>query len=57
MLKKNIVPNKKIVFNDEGTGVVQGAKEKKSDLALEYENEDVGGIGKINYFTNMYLLV
>ncbi|CAG9772358.1 unnamed protein product [Ceutorhynchus assimilis] len=44
MLKKKIVANKKIVFDDEGTAVIQGTKEKKSDLAREYENEDEGGI-------------
>ncbi|KAL1510001.1 hypothetical protein ABEB36_004661 [Hypothenemus hampei] len=44
LLKKKIVPNKKIIFDQEGTAVVQGLKEKKSELAREYENENIGGI-------------
>lgn len=43
ILKKKIVPNKKIVFNEEGEAIA-GIKEKKSDLALQYENEEVAGI-------------
>ncbi|GJQ69228.1 hypothetical protein Trydic_g6377 [Trypoxylus dichotomus] len=44
MIKKNIVPNKKVVFDDSGEAIVQGTKEKRSELAQEYENENVGGI-------------
>ncbi|KAG5874569.1 hypothetical protein JTB14_019571 [Gonioctena quinquepunctata] len=43
ILKKKIVPNKKIVFDEEGDAVL-GSKDKKSELALEYEQEDEGGI-------------
>ncbi|XP_023021636.2 probable ATP-dependent RNA helicase DDX10 [Leptinotarsa decemlineata] len=43
ILKKKIVANKKIVFNEEGEAV-KGNKEKKSELAIEYEHEDEGGI-------------
>lgn len=44
VLKKNIKPNKKVVFDDEGNPVMAATKEKQSELAREYENEDVGGI-------------
>lgn len=44
LLKKNIKPNKKTTFDDEGNPVVKAAKEKQSALARAYENEDVGGI-------------
>ncbi|EEZ99276.2 DEAD (Asp-Glu-Ala-Asp) box polypeptide 10 [Tribolium castaneum] len=44
LLKKKIVPNKKIVFDDSGEAVTVGLKDKKSQLAKEYENEDKGGI-------------
>lgn len=44
IIKKNIVPNKKIVFNDEGEAVTLGLKEKKSELAIQYEQEDAPGI-------------
>ncbi|CAH0553957.1 unnamed protein product [Brassicogethes aeneus] len=44
LLKKKIVPNKKITFDDEGDAVISGTKDKKSELAQEYENEDEGGI-------------
>lgn len=40
-LKKNIVPNKKIIFDDEGEAV-QATKGKRSELAQEYENEPEG---------------
>ncbi|XP_057661618.1 probable ATP-dependent RNA helicase DDX10 [Diorhabda carinulata] len=43
ILKKKIVPNKKILFDEEGQAV-QSAKEKKSELAQQYENESDGGI-------------
>ncbi|CAH2002923.1 unnamed protein product [Acanthoscelides obtectus] len=43
ILKKKIVPNKKILFNEEGEAVTSG-KTKKSELALQYENENEGGI-------------
>ncbi|CAG9861182.1 unnamed protein product [Phyllotreta striolata] len=43
ILKKRIVPNKKITFDEAGEAV-KTSKEKKSELALEYENEDEGGI-------------
>lgn len=44
ILKKKIIPNKKILFDDEGEAVVLGNKEKKSELAQQYENENEGGI-------------
>lgn len=44
IIKKNIVPNKKIVFTDEGDAVTVGLKEKKSELAIQYEQEDAPGI-------------
>jgi len=44
MMKKNIVANKKILFDDDGGTLIQGAKERKSELAKEFENEDEGGI-------------
>lgn len=44
IIKKNIVANKKIVFDDSGEAILQATKEKQSELALEYENEDIGGI-------------
>ncbi|KRT80482.1 helicase [Oryctes borbonicus] len=44
IIKKNIVPNKKVIFDDCGEPIAQGTKEKQSELAQEYENENVGGI-------------
>lgn len=44
ILKKKIVANKKIMFDEEGDAVISGMKSKKSDLALEYENSTEGGI-------------
>lgn len=44
LLKKRIKPNKKIIFDDEGVAVTQGTKEKRSELAQQYENEQEGGI-------------
>lgn len=44
ILKKNIVPNKKIIFSEEGEAIKLGLKEKKSDLAIQYELEDEDGI-------------
>ncbi|KAF5302462.1 hypothetical protein FQR65_LT08552 [Abscondita terminalis] len=44
ILRKNIAPNKKIVFDDSGDVIVKGTKEKRSELAQAYENEDEGGI-------------
>lgn len=43
ILKKNIMPNKKIVFDEEGEKVYS-EKEKRSELAQNYENADEGGI-------------
>lgn len=51
LLKKKIVPNKKIVFDEEGEVIEQG-KEKRSELAKQYENEDEGGIGKSFHLLN-----
>jgi ATP-dependent RNA helicase DDX10/DBP4 len=44
LLKKKIVPNKKIVFDDDGEAVTVGFKDKQSELAQQYENENEGGI-------------
>ncbi|XP_031359167.1 probable ATP-dependent RNA helicase DDX10 [Photinus pyralis] len=44
ILRKNIASNKKLVFNDDGDAVAVGTKEKRSELAQAYENEDVGGL-------------
>lgn len=44
MLKKKIMPNKKIIFDDDGNVVTNATREKQSQLAREYENEDKGGI-------------
>lgn len=52
LLKKKIVPNKKIVFDEEGEVIEQG-KEKRSELAKQYENEDEGGIGKPLYLLKL----
>lgn len=43
LIKKKIVPNKKIIFDDEGE-IVNDSKSKQSDLARNYENENEGGI-------------
>lgn len=44
VLKKKIVPNKKIIFDEDGEAVIQATKEKRSELAQKYEKEDEGGI-------------
>lgn len=56
IIKKKIVPNTKITFDEEGkSAVVHGTKEKKSDLGREYEKEDAGGIGKTGFKKNRRL--
>lgn len=44
MLKKKIVANKKIIFTDDGQMIEQQGKEKFSEEAKAYENEDKAGI-------------
>lgn len=44
LIKKKIVPNKKIVYDEDGNQVVNTAKQLQSDLAREYEEADEGGI-------------
>lgn len=44
LIKKKIVPNKKIQYDEEGNEVVNTAKQLQSDLAREYEEADDGGI-------------
>ncbi|XP_071580333.1 probable ATP-dependent RNA helicase DDX10 [Temnothorax nylanderi] len=44
ILKKKIIPNKKIIFDDEGQELVDSAKTKMSELARQYENEVDSGI-------------
>lgn len=44
LMKKKIVPNKKIQFDDEGKELVNTAKELQSELAKEYTEAEDGGI-------------
>lgn len=44
IIKKKIVPNKKIQFDEEGKEVVNTAKQLQSELAKEYEEADESGI-------------
>ncbi|XP_029166920.1 probable ATP-dependent RNA helicase DDX10 [Nylanderia fulva] len=44
ILRKNIVPNKKTTFDDEGQEVVDSTKTKMSALARQYEDEVESGI-------------
>lgn len=44
ILKKNIVPNKKTTFDDEGQELVDSTKTKMSALARQYEDEVESGI-------------
>ncbi|OAD61872.1 putative ATP-dependent RNA helicase DDX10 [Eufriesea mexicana] len=44
ILRKKIVPNKKINFDDEGQELVNPTKVKISELAKQYENEEDSGI-------------
>lgn len=44
VLKKNIVANQKMVFNEEGQVVKDKQKELQSELGREYMNQDVDGI-------------
>lgn len=44
LANKNIIANKKIVFSEDGEVLQQTSKDKRSQMALEYENEDLGGI-------------
>lgn len=44
IIKKNIVPNKKVLFSDEGEAISVELKEKKSQLAIQYEQENSAGI-------------
>ncbi|XP_072760628.1 probable ATP-dependent RNA helicase DDX10 [Anoplolepis gracilipes] len=44
ILKKNIIPNKKTTFDDEGQELIDSTKTKMSELARQYENEDDSGI-------------
>lgn len=44
ILRKKIVPNKKITFNEEGEELLDPTKVKVSKLAKEYENEESSGI-------------
>ncbi|KAF7989880.1 hypothetical protein HCN44_008554 [Aphidius gifuensis] len=40
ILKKKIKPNKKIAFDDEGAPIIDPTKEKVSELARKYDEED-----------------
>lgn len=44
LLKKKIVANKKTVFTEKGEALLDATKEKQSELAKEYENENEAGI-------------
>lgn len=44
IIKKKIVANTKILFNEEGEALKTLNRDKKSEMAQEYENEDLGGI-------------
>ncbi|CAG7731113.1 unnamed protein product [Allacma fusca] len=44
LLKKNIKVNKKVVFDEEGEAVADLRREKQSELAKTYEEEDASGI-------------
>lgn len=44
IIKKKIVPNKKIQYDEEGNEVTNTAKQLQSELAREYEEADEGGI-------------
>lgn len=44
IIKKKIVPNKKILFTEDGEAISDGFKEKKSELAVQYEQENSPGI-------------
>lgn len=44
VIKKKIMANKKVVFDEEGMERVDTAKQLQSELAKEYENDNEGGI-------------
>ncbi|EFN73577.1 Probable ATP-dependent RNA helicase DDX10 [Camponotus floridanus] len=44
ILRKKIIPNKKITFDDEGQELIDSTKSKMSTLARQYENEVDSGI-------------
>ncbi|XP_063241066.1 probable ATP-dependent RNA helicase DDX10 [Bacillus rossius redtenbacheri] len=44
ILRKKILPNRRIEFNEEGKAVARQGKEKASQLAREYELEEASGI-------------
>lgn len=44
ILKKNIIPNKKTTFDEDGQQIMDSAKSKVSTLAKEYEGEEGCGI-------------
>ncbi|KAK6620748.1 hypothetical protein RUM43_011043 [Polyplax serrata] len=44
MLKKNIVPNKKMIFDDAGEEIMNNFRDKLSKEGREYEMDDTGGI-------------
>jgi len=44
LIKKKIVPNKKIQFDDDGEQVINTAKQLQSEMAKEYQDADEGGI-------------
>lgn len=44
LLKKNILVNKRVNFDDEGEAVTDKSKAKQSEVAKSYEQEDASGI-------------
>lgn len=55
VIKKKIMANKKVVFDEEGTERVDTAKHLQSELAKEYENDDKDG-GGIDIEKAMHLM-
>lgn len=44
MLKKNIIPNKKVIFNEQGETIIDNFKDKLSKEGKEYDMENESGI-------------
>lgn len=44
IIKKKIVPNKKVQYDEDGNQIVNTAKQLQSELAREYQDADEGGI-------------
>ena len=44
LMKKKILPNKKVLFNEEGEALPDLHRERQSELAKKYKQEDASGI-------------